>query len=295
MFSDSVLLETITSLMGSTLFSFWWFDIALAHIILTVGFFIATLLLTRTVHEKKLSLAFLSDHIALFSLSMLFMGRVGETLFIYPAISEKMFMASNFTDKALIFAESFFSFWHGGINIAWAIGSFLIVFMILCTMKNEHPLAWMDAFSLPLVVFLIIFSIAAFFAGWNYGSPVSDNYLLAISYPNNNEIQYSGSIHPVQLYSTFLFFILFIFSSQVWNKKIREEWPNGIFGGILISSLFFILFFLEFFSGDTSYMVLEIIPINSIIFFGIGISIIIFMIIRGHFHVISQFKKIISQ
>jgi len=281
--------------MDSALFSFWWFDIAFAHIILTLGFFISVWLLSRTVHEKKLSLTFLSDHIVLFSLSALVMGRAGATFFIYPAISEKMLMASEFPEKALIFIESFASFWHGGIDIFWAVGSFLLVFMILCTRKNEHPLAWLDAFSLPTVLFLIFFSIAAFFAGWNYGSPVSEGYWLATSYPDNNEIQYSGSIHPVQLYAASLFFILFIISARIWSKKIREEWPSGIFGGILISSLFFLLSFLEFFRGDISYMVLNFFPLPSLVFFGTGLSLIIFMIVRGHFHVLSQFKKIISQ
>jgi len=281
--------------MDSALFSFWWFDIATAHIILLFGFFTALWLLTRTVHEKKLSLTFLSDHILLFSLVGIFMGRVGATLFIYPAISEKMLLVSTFSEKARIFIESFLSFWHGGIDVFWAIGSFLLVFMGLCSRKNEHPLSWLDAFSLPTILFFIFFSIAAFFAGWNYGSPVSENYWLAISYPDNNEIQYSGSIHPVQLYAASLFFILFVVSARIWNKKIREEWPSGIFGGILISSIFFILSFLEFFRGDISYMVLDFFPLPSLVFFGMGLSLIIFMIIRGHFHIISQFKKIISQ
>ncbi len=281
--------------MSSTLFSLWWFDFSLAHIIVTLGFFISLWLLTRTVHEKKLSLHFLSDHLTLFSLSALFMGRVGAVLFIWPAISEKMLMAPNFLEKLQIFITSFFSFWHGGIDVVWAIAGFLLVFLLFCSLKNEHPLSWLDAFSLPTVIFVIFFSIASFFAGWNYGSPVSDGYWFAISYPDNNEVQYSGSIHPVQLYAAFLFFVLLLVAIRIWSKKIREEWPSGIFGGILISSIFFILSFLEFFRGDGAYKLFDFFPMPSIIFFGIGFGIIIFMLARGHFHTLGQVKKIISQ
>lgn len=281
--------------MNSFLFSLGWVEIKSANIIVLLGFLVSLWILTRTVHEKKLSLKFLSDHLFLFSITSLLVGRMGALLMIYPAISEKMLFDETWQEKSFTLLESFFSFWHGGINVFWAIGSFLFIFLLLCSIKNEHPLAWLDAFSLPTVAFLIFFSVASFFGGWNYGKPVSENFPFGIRYENNNHVIYSGEIHPVQLYAALLFFFLFIISFKIWGKKVRESWPNGIFGGILLSSLFFLLSFLEFFRGHTPHLIFEVFPISSLIFFGFGFIILIFMIARGHFHVFSQFKKIISQ
>jgi hypothetical protein len=281
--------------MGSYLFSWNFVDIASANVIILIGFIFSIWLLTRTVHEKKLSLTFLNDNLLIFTLTTLIIGRIGAVWFIYPAISEKMFSATGVFDKTLIFIKSFFAFWHGGIEIFWAVGAFLFIFLFLCTLKNEHPLSWLDAFSLPFLLFLIFFSVASFFGGINYGTPVGEETWYSVTYDHMNSVQYSVPVHAVQLYAATLFFILFVIAWKIWGKKIRESWPSGIFGGILISSVFFILSFLEFFRGEVSYLLFDFFPISALILFTFGISIISFMIIRGHFHVLRKFRKIISQ
>lgn len=280
--------------MQNNIITFQFFEITFSLLFTFLGAGIALWLLSRTVHEKKLSLRFLSDHIILFSLSAIFVGRLG--IFLFPlsyAVSENMFLQTYWYEKTWVYITSFFSFWHGGIDLIWSLGGFLILFLLLCMVKNQHPLSWMDAFSLPAVLFLIFYALSTFFSGQNYGKPIPDGSFPwpSVEY-NLLNVQYSGAIHPVQLYEALLFIILLGFAWFLWNKSIHQNWPNGIFGGIILSSLCFILFALEFLRWTSSSSLLfGFIPTQGLILFTLGFSIVLFMIWKGHFWVFSRFKS----
>ncbi len=278
--------------MQNILLSYSFFEITYSLLFSFIGATIAVWMLTRTVHEKKLSLQFLSDHILLFSVSALLMGRLG--VFLFPlslVVSEKVYDVEFWYEKVWEYISIFFSFWHGGIDIIWALGGFIFVFLLLCVFRNQHPLSWMDAFSLPTVFFLIFYSIGKFFSGVDYGSPVSDEFFLAIQY-DLKDVQYAGSIHPVQLYEALSLFILFFVAWKLWDKYISQNWPSGIFGGIILSSLFFILFFLEFFRwGSDINLLFGILPKEGAIFLLVSVSILLFMFWKGHFWFFSRFKS----
>lgn len=280
--------------MQNNIASFQFFEITFSLLFTFFGAAISIWLLSRTVHEKKLSLRFLSDHIVLFSISALVVGRMG--IFLFPlsyAVSENVFAAEFWYEKTWIYIKSFLSFWHGGIDLIWALGGFLIIFLFLCMIKNQKPLSWMDAFSLPSVLFFIFYALGTFFSGQNYGKPIPESSFPwpSVQY-NLLDVQYSGPIHPVQLYEAILLIILLVCAWILWNKSIQHNWPNGIFGGFILSSLFFILFLLEFLRWNSSAsLIFDFIPTQGLILFGLGFGIILFMIWNGHFWVFSRFKS----
>lgn len=277
--------------MQNVLFSYGIFEITLSLLFSFIGGLISVWMLSRTVHEKKLSLQFLADHILLFSISALVMGRLG--VFLFPlsfVVSEKVYGATLWYEKVWEYLSIFFSFWQGGINLIWSLAGFLLTFLILCLFKNQHPLSWMDAFSLPAVFFLIFYAIGTFFSGENYGKPVPEDFILSTHY-NIQTVQYSGSIHPVQLYEAIGFLILFFIAWKMWEKYISQNWPSGIFGGIILSSMFFILFALEFLRWDTkSHQIISFIPDQGVVFLSVAMTILLFMFWKGHFWVFSRFK-----
>lgn len=281
-------------MMNTFFFSFWIFEFSVSYILVLLGFLASSWVAIRTIHEKQLSLRFLSDHMLLYTLGALFFGRLGVFISLYPTIEEKMIYATSFVEKSTSFLVGFLSFWQGGFDIFWAFGGFFILFLFYCSLKREQPLSWLDAFALPTILFFIFFSIASFFAGWRYGSPVSENAWFKVQY-DLKEVLYSGPIHPVQLYSAFAFLILLIIGGILWERKIKHSWPRGIYGGIMLSFSFFLTAFLELFRGDLGKKYFDIIPFSFLVFFGFGLSLLVFMIWKGHFHVFSRFKSIIIE
>lgn len=279
--------------MDPFVFSVGIFEISASYLLVVVGFLLSTWLAIRTIHEKNLSLKFLSDHMMLYTLGALMLGRIGTFISFYGSIQEKMLFQESFFSKVWVFVSSFLSFWQGGFDVFWGLGGFLLLFLFFCSLKNQQPLAWMDAFALPTILFFIFFSLAAFFAGWRYGSPVSENFLFSVTY-DLKDVLYSGPIHPVQLYSVAIFSSLLIGGGFLWIRKIRHSWPHGIYGGMMISLSFFVLSFLELFRGDTGKKIFDIFPFSALLFFIFALSLLVFMIWRGHFHVFSKFKSIIS-
>ncbi len=277
-----------------SLLSFGYFDFTVSLLLAMIGGAGAIWILTRTAHEKKLSLRFLGDHLNVFFFTGLIIGRFGILLLPFSAaVAEKVLLANHWYEKVWVYVQSFFSFWHGGIDVVWAIAGFLIVFLVFCALKNEHPMAWMDAFSLPTIFFLIWYSISNFFSGTNYGRPISEDSFIGVHY-NMIGVKYSGAIHPVQIYEAILFFLIFFVAWKLWDRVIEHKWPNGIFGGMTLFSLFFTLGLLEFFRWDAATEItFGFLPTQSLVLFSLSFAILLFMVWRGHFWVFSRFKSII--
>ncbi len=277
--------------MQNLLFSFGIFEITASLIVTMLGFFLSLWMLTRTVHERKLSLLFLSDNILMLSLSALFIGRLGVLLTdLAFIVSEKTFEVSSWYEKLWVKIEIFFAFWQGGIALIWALAGFLIVFLLLCFIKNEKPLSWLDVFALPMVSFLAFYSLGEFFSGDRYGKPAPDGFPLTVSY-NQQGVQFSGEVFPVQFYEAILLLVLFFFAYTLWEKYIDESWPDGIVGGVVLSSLFFILFLLEFLRWGSTADILGFIPFEGFLLLMISVGILFFMFYRGHFWFFSRFKS----
>ncbi len=277
--------------MQNLLFTVGIFEITASLLFTMLGFFISVWMLTRTVHERQLSLLFLSDNLMLLSVSALFAGRLGVVLTdLAFVISEKILEVSHWYEKLWIKIEVFFAFWQGGIDLIWALAGFFLIFLLLCFVKNERPLSWLDVFALPSVFFLACYSFGEFFSGENYGKPAPEGFPLTVSY-NKIGVQFSGEVFPVQFYEAILLLLLFFFAYSLWEKYIDESWPNGIVGGVVLSVLFFILFLLEFLRWGATPDILGFIPIEGFLLLMISFGILLFMFLNGHFWFFSRFKS----
>jgi hypothetical protein len=163
-----------------------------------------------------------------------------------------------------------------------------------------------DAFSLPVVFFLIFYFLGTFFSGQNHGYPIYmcndeisknsfycnlSSYLPSVQY-DMQTVEISESVHPLQIYGSFLFLLLFVISWKFWRKSIEENWPNGIFGSVILSILFFLLFILDMFAwkSNVNYLIWYI-TVEGFIFLWTSLSIVLFMLFSGHFWVFSRFKS----
>lgn len=261
---------------------------SVGDIFVVLGILFSSWLLARTAHEKGLSLQFFGSHFFVFFFISLFLGRIGAVVTtIWSTIQEKLMRADGGIDFAWIIVRDFLSLWHGGIDFFWATGGFALVFLFFCAYKNEHPLRWLDAFSLPIILFLVFYEVGGFFSGWNYGSPVSEAFPFSVSY-DMITVRYSGPVHPVQLYAALFFFSTFSFGVYLWAKKIKERWKSGIFGGMILSFIFLGNGFLDFFRGETGLLLFSFFPLSQFLYFGFSIVILSFMFWRGHFSVLSR-------
>ncbi len=276
--------------MENLLFTFGIFEVTASLLLTMIGFFLAFWMLTRTVHERKLSLLFLSDNIVLLSFVSLLVGRLGvvftDLSFI---ISEKTFDLTHWYERLWVKIEVFFAFWQGGVDLVWVLIGFLFMFLFLCFIKNEDPLSWIDAFALPTVSFRAFYALGEFFSGENYGRPAPDSFPLTVSYSQQG-IQFTGEVFPVQFYEAFLLVLLFFFAYSLWERYIDESWPNGIVGGVVLSALFFILFILDFLRWGSDPDILGFLSIEGFLLLMVSFGILLFMFYRGHFWFFSRFK-----
>ncbi|MBI5414317.1 prolipoprotein diacylglyceryl transferase [Candidatus Peregrinibacteria bacterium] len=220
-------------------------------VILVAGLILSTWMLTRTVHEKELSLKFLNDRLILLSFVSLVVGRLGamETFWSYfQSHSEDVSTWS----QMFLFFKKFIFFWHGGIDEFWTGVGFLSLFLITVFWKKENMWKWLDAFTLPTIFLLIFWNIGAFFSGWDYGTPVSDSFPFGITY-NMFEVRYSVPLHPVQVYAALYFFILLIVGVRLWKKRFFPR--DGTFFGVFLGLVFLGNGILEFYRGDPATLI----------------------------------------
>lgn len=111
---------------------------------------------------------------------------------------------------------------------------------------------------LPFVRILDIFSIAAAFAlflsrigqilgGGGFGKETS--FFLAVRLAGK-----AGRFHPVELYESVLFLLVFILLSFLYTKAQKEKWPQGLTGCIFVLSTSLIIFLLEFLKVNSVYL-----------------------------------------
>jgi prolipoprotein diacylglyceryltransferase len=220
-------------------------------IIFTGGVIVSAWILTRMVHEKGLSLAFLSDRLILFGLVSFVFGRIGAmgrfwSYFTVP------YAETSFSSEVILFLKKFFLFWHGGIDAFWTGIGFLLIFFTIAFLRKESLWKWLDAFVLPTIVLLMFWELGAFFSGWDYGRPVQENFPIGVTY-DLQSVRYSVPLHPVQLYSFFYFAILLVFGFPLWRKHFLKR--DGTFFGMMTLLVFLGNGILEFFRGDPTPLV----------------------------------------
>lgn len=247
-------------------------------------------MLTRTVHEKGLSLNFLYQHLPLLILATFVIGRVANIWSYWDYFVAELTDPS-WWEKVLLFFQKFIYFWHGGLDVFWSAIGFLLVFFILIFRYKENLWKWLDAFSLPTILLITFWSLGAFFSAWNYGKPVSDSFLFGVTY-DVQEVRYSLPLHPVQIYAFLYFGALFVAGWRAWSKNLFQK--EGTFFGITTLLVFLGNGLLEFFRGDPTLTVdiggveLRTTQLMSFIF---SIIFVFFLIIHTHPDILHAERK----
>ncbi|MCD6311509.1 MAG: prolipoprotein diacylglyceryl transferase [Elusimicrobia bacterium] len=155
----------------------------------------------------------------------------------------------------------FFYVWRGGLAVGGGIiGGFLA--LVYFSRKEKIAFAeFCDYFAAPMILGQAIGRIGCFLAGCCYGS--SCEHFPGVTFTNSASLAPVGvSIHPVQLYESFLNFALFFIIMKTPLKK------KGLRTAFYLAGYGMIRFFMEFIRGDTvsGFWGLTIMQIIAIIF-----------------------------
>jgi phosphatidylglycerol:prolipoprotein diacylglycerol transferase len=133
------------------------------------------------------------------------------------------------------------SFWNIGFSV---IGAFIAIPLSVSWYMHKHNLSIIASLDRAVIYVPLTFAISrlgCFFAGCCYGIPT--NCFTAVMYTDSESLApLYESLHPTQLYSAGLEFLLFIFMFTVGQKKLKKT--GQLFG------TYFILMGIERFTVD---------------------------------------------
>jgi len=138
------------------------------------------------------------------------------------------------------------SFWNAGFSV---LGAFIAVPLSISWYMRKHNLSIIPSFDRAVIYVPLTFAISrlgCFFAGCCYGIPT--NYFTGIMHTDPDSLApLHEYLHPTQLYSASLEFLLFIFMFTIGQKKLKKT--GQLFG------VYFILmgierFIVDFLRGD---------------------------------------------
>ena len=121
---------------------------------------------------------------------------------------------------------SWLCFWEGGLSILGAVAAIPLI-IPLCLKYYEIPvLPFLDLVAIYAPLIQSISRIGCFFAGCCYGLPSSSFY--AVTYTElPSQAPLYISLHPTQLYSSFLLFVIFLFMFYILQYKLKV--PGQLF------------------------------------------------------------------
>lgn len=127
--------------------------------------------------------------------------------------------------------EEFFSFWNGGFSV---LGAFIAVPLSLGWYMYRHHLPIIRSFDRACIYVPLTFAISrlgCFFAGCCHGLPHTGFFSVTYTDPESLAPLFE-SLHPTQLYSTGLEFLLFIALYTIGQRKLTKT--GQLFGGYLV-------------------------------------------------------------
>jgi len=217
--------------MYEILFQYGPVVITTFNMLLAVSFFAGMIFLIRFIQLKKLKLSFISNNFVQF--------------LVYPLLAGRIFYI----------AEHFGFFRQNPLNIitVWDLkfsqfGIFYAAFAVLYIFtrkENEDFWAWVDAFALAGIAGLIFIHIGHFFNGTDYGAPTELPWGIAFDTFN---IPFTKPIHPTQIYSAIISFIILTLSMT----KVKKTHLTGVAGNMAIMLYSLSAFGIDFLHGSQS-------------------------------------------
>ena len=203
--------------MYEILFQYGPVTISTFNLLLALAFVVGMVFLVRYIQFKKLKLGFLVNNFAYFLVLPLIGGRL---LYVFENLSMlKQNPLSPFTIWDLNFSP--FGIFYTAI----------ITLYFLCRHEHEDFWGWLDAFVLTGMIGLFFIHLGHFFNGTHYGKPTELPW--GISFDTFN-IPFITPIHPVQIYSVMITFIIFSLSMS-YVKRIHLSGIVGAFAIMLYS------------------------------------------------------------
>lgn len=138
--------------------------------------------------------------------------------------------------------------WKGGLaSHGAAIGILLGLWLYKIAKKDVNYLWLLDRIVVPVALAGCFIRLGNFFNSEILGNPASVPW--AIVFARVDDIPR----HPVQLYESISYLIIFIFLFITYKKK-KSKTPNGLLFGMFLVLVFSARFILEFFKAQQTYL-----------------------------------------
>ncbi|MFH1012553.1 MAG: prolipoprotein diacylglyceryl transferase family protein [Candidatus Peregrinibacteria bacterium] len=217
--------------MYEVLFQYGPFTLRTLYVFSALAFLATMIFLMRYASRKKLPASFLASHLALFLITGLLGGRIVHIL-------ENL---SHYGQNPL----SALFIWDLKLSAFGAFYAIIATLYALTRSVRETFWAWFDAFILSGMVGLIFIHLGHFFNGTHYGKPTDMPWGMTFDTLN---IPFLNPIHPTQLYSVLLTFLIFGFAMK-YNRRTHLY---GMVGSLTIMLYCLSAFAMDFLHGTPS-------------------------------------------
>jgi phosphatidylglycerol---prolipoprotein diacylglyceryl transferase len=198
---------------------------------LALAFILGALFLVRFIQMKKIKLSFFVNNFFYLIIAPLIAGRI---FYIFEHLS--------FFKEVPLQTLAIWDFKFSSFGIFYGL---IIILYILCRREREDFWGWLDAFALTGLAGLIFIHIGHFFNGTHYGTPTDLPWGMAFDTFN---IPFIKPIHPVQIYSSIITFIIF----SIGIHSAKRTHLTGVSGTFTIMLYAISAFGIDFLHGAPS-------------------------------------------
>jgi len=174
-------------------------------------------------------------------------------------------------------SSDLFAFWNAGFSV---LGAFIAVPLVVGSYMYRHRLPIIASFDRACIFIPLTFAISrlgCFFAGCCYGLPTNGWY--AVTYTNPECLAPTDySIHPTQLYSAGLEFLLFLFLILWGQKKCTK---TGQLFGLYLTLMSTERFLVDFLRADRTFVATNL-SFSQLAAVGTGIAGVIILLTATH-------------
>ena len=217
--------------MHETLFQYGRFTLTTFNVLLVLAFILSVVFLVRFIRLKKLNLGFFVNHFVYFLILPLIGGRI-----VYILEHFSVFMQN---PLRILYV------WDLGFSVFGIFYTAILVLYFFSKRNHEDFWGWLDGFALSGLTGLFFIHIGHFFNGTHYGKPTDLPWGIAFDTFN---IPYTTPIHPTQLYSALIIFVIFSYSI----RSVKRTHLGGIAGTIAIMLYSLSAFGIDFLHGSPS-------------------------------------------
>ena len=214
--------------MYEILFQYGPVTISTFNLLLALAFIVGMIFLVRYIQFQKLKLGFLVNNFVY--------------LIIFPLIGGRLIYGLEHFSMLKQNPLSFFYVWDLGFSPFGVFYAGILTLYLLSRRDHEDFWGWFDAFVLTGLTGLFFIHLGHFFNGTHYGKPTE--LLWGISFDTFN-IPFTTPIHPVQVYSAIITFVIFGLSMS-YVKRIHL---SGIVGTLSIMLYSLSAFGIDFLHG----------------------------------------------